>query len=127
MAYDEGLAERIRDCLQRAAPGRVVEKAMFGGLCFMIGGNMACGIAKGDFMARFSPDDHEKMLARPGARPMDFTKKIMLGMAFVGPEGVASDAALQRWVDDCVKFTSSLPVKVPKPPKPKAAKKPKPK
>ncbi|MEE8518927.1 MAG: TfoX/Sxy family protein, partial [Dehalococcoidia bacterium] len=71
MAYDEEMADRIRAVL--AARGVFDEKKMFGGLCFLIGGKMALGLTKDDLMVRVGKDDHERLLAEPGARPMDFT------------------------------------------------------
>ena len=112
MAYDEGLAQRIREVLaDRDDPGEVVEKKMFGGLAFMIRGHMCCGIVKEDLMARVGKDNHERWLGEPHAREMDFTGRAMPGMLFVGPDGVAEDDALGRWVAACVDAAAALPPK----------------
>jgi TfoX/Sxy family transcriptional regulator of competence genes len=96
MAYDEGLAERIRGVLR----GRddVVERKMFGGIAFMVAGRMACGVIHDDLMVRVGPDAHDEAVTEPHARPMDFTGRPMRGMVYVEPGGVSSDADLARWV-----------------------------
>jgi TfoX/Sxy family transcriptional regulator of competence genes len=96
MSYDEDLAERIRSCLADRAD--VVEKKMFGGLCFMVGGAMCCGLTKTDFMIRVGADQYEAALAEPHARPMDFTGRPLRGMVYVAPDGVRTEAGLARWV-----------------------------
>ena len=100
MAYDEGLAERIRTALR----GRddVVEKKMFGGITFMVSGRMACGVVHDDLMVRVGPDGHDEALAQPGTRPMDFTGKPMRGMVYVAPEVIATEHALRQWLDRAV-------------------------
>ena len=110
MPYDEGLAERIREML--AARTDVVEKLMFGGIAFLINGNMAVGVAKEDLMVRVSPETHEGLLAHPHARPMDFTGKPMKGWLFVDSQGVESDADLCRWIERGAAYASSLPAKL---------------
>ena len=112
MAFDEGLARRIREQLQDRAD--VEEKKMFGGLCFMVSSHMCCGIVGDTLMARVGPDNYERCLARTHANEMDFTGKPMKGMVYVSPEGVAADADLATWVKFCVDFVESLPVKKPK-------------
>jgi TfoX/Sxy family transcriptional regulator of competence genes len=109
MAYDEQLADRIRAAL----PDRddVTERKMFGGIAFMVGGNMTCGVIKEDLMARVGPDADEQALEEPHTRPMDFTNRPMKGYIYVAPEGVADDDSLQAWVDRCVDFAESLPRK----------------
>ena len=82
---------------------------------------MFVGITKDDLMVRIGAQNHEAALARPGARPMDFTGRVMTGMLFVEPSGIASDADLQRWVDESHAFVSTLPAKAP--PKPKRPRK----
>lgn len=109
MAYDEGLAQRIRECLQHQDD--VVEKKMFGGLCFMVTSHMCCGIVNDTLMARVGPDQYEKSLARKYVSEMDFTGKAMKGLVYVAPEGLGSDKALCRWVETCLKFVMSLPPK----------------
>lgn len=109
MAFDEALAERVREALTGRA--RVGERKMFGGIAFMVGGNMAVGILGDDLMVRLDPEDAERALAEPHVRPMDFTGRPMKNMVFVGPEGTASDESLAAWVDAGADYASSLPPK----------------
>ena len=101
------LATRIRAALE----GRhdVVEKRMFGGLCFMVNGQMCCGLTKTDFMVRVGKDAYADALAEPHARPMDFTGRPLVGMVYVAPEGLRSAAALRKWVLRGVAFVTSNP------------------
>ena len=96
MSYDEKLAARVRRML--AVRSDVVEKKMFGGLCFMVGGSMCCGLTKTDFMVRVGPTHYDEALAQPHARPMDFTGPPLKGMVYVAPEGLLTDAALEGWI-----------------------------
>src|SRR5271165_3683179 len=112
MSYDETLASRIRAALAKRTD--VVEKKMFGGLCFMVGGAMCCGLTKTDFMVRVGPDRYDDALAQPHARPMDFTGRPLAGMVYVGPEGLRRAAALAKWVGRGVTFVSSLPPTAPR-------------
>jgi hypothetical protein len=109
MAYDEGLAQRIREAL--ASRRDVTEKVMFGGIAFMVGGNMAVGIVKEDLMVRVAPEAHLEFLSEPYARPMDFTGRPMKGWLFVGPEGFDSDVDFRRWIERGVAYAASLPPK----------------
>ncbi len=112
MAYDEGLAQRVRELLEdRWEELEVVEKKMFGGLCFMVQGNMCCGILQDDMMVRVGAEDHAEALAQPHARPMDFTGKAMKGMVYVGPGGLEGDDDLESWLQRGLNFTLSLPAK----------------
>ena len=110
MAYDEGLAERIRDLL--ADETGVTEKRMFGGLCFLLRGNMCVGVVKDELMVRAGPDAYETLLMLPHARKMDFTGRPMKGMLFVGADGVLADRDLASWLSRGVSFARSLPAKV---------------
>lgn len=112
MTYDEELAIRIRKALD--ARDDVVEKKMFGGLCFMVGGAMCCGLTKTDFMVRVGPAQYDDALAQPHARPMDFTGRPLVGMVYVRPEGLRTDAALGKWIRRALGFLATLP-----PPKPR--------
>ncbi len=96
MAYDKGLADRIRHTLRDAHD--VTEKAMFGGVAFMHAGKMFCGIVGRDLMVRVGPDAHDAALAEDHVRPMDFSGRPMKGYVYVAPEGVDEDAALASWV-----------------------------
>jgi TfoX/Sxy family transcriptional regulator of competence genes len=109
MAYDEGLAARVRDILDEH-PG-VIEKKMFGGLAFMVRGNMACGIIQDDLMVRVGPERYETALAQPHARIMDFTGKPMRGMVVVDGAGLDADETLDEWVQRGLQFALSLPPK----------------
>ncbi len=109
MAYDEKLAVRIR----RAIGGNhgVSERKMFGGLCFLIRGNMACGVVGEELMVRVGPDGYDAALARKHARPMDFTGRPMKGMVYVAREGLRSSTALSGWVARGVDFARTFPPK----------------
>jgi len=109
MAYDEGLAERLRDAL--ADRDDVAEKRMFGGIAFMVRGHMTVGVVKDDLCARVGPQAFDDALALPGARPMDFTGRPMKGWIFVAPEGVDDAEALDGWVARTLAFTTTLPAK----------------
>ena len=109
MAYDERLAERIRRAL--AVREGLSEKKMFGGIAFMLNGNMCAGVVSDQLMVRVGPERHEEALARPHARPMDFTGRPMKGMVYVGPEGYRSDADLAAWVSQGAQFAATLPPK----------------
>jgi uncharacterized protein YdhG (YjbR/CyaY superfamily)/TfoX/Sxy family transcriptional regulator of competence genes len=104
-AYDEKTAERIRGVL--AGRANVVEKRMFGGLCFMVNGQMCCGLTKTDFMVRVGKDAYEDALAQPHARPMDFTGRPLAGMVYVAPAGYKTTAALAKWVGLGVAFVTA--------------------
>lgn len=109
MAYDEGVAERLREIFEDRDD--VVEKKMFGGIAFMHRGNMCCGIVGDVLMARVGPDSYQSGLARPHAREMDFTGKSLKGFVYVDPAGFAEDDELRDWVSLCENFTRSLPAK----------------
>jgi len=96
-----------------AAHEGVTERKMFGGLAFMLGGNMCCGVLEDDLMLRVGPERYDDALARPGARPMDFTGRPMKGMVYVDGNTVATDAKLRDWIDVAVGFVGSLPAKGP--------------
>lgn len=118
MAYDEGLAERIRVVLGEHGP--VSERRMFGGIAFMVRGHMTVGILKDELMVRVGPEAYPGALREPHARSMDFTGRPMKGIVFVAPEGMEDDADLERWIERAIAFTTSLPEKEPglKPPRP---------
>ena len=112
MPYDEGLAARIREVLHDRSG--IVEKRMFGGIAFLLQGHMVVGIVSDNLMCRVGPDAYERALARPFARPMDFTGKPLKGFVFVAPGGFAEDGDLENWIGDCVRFVGSLPPKAPR-------------
>ena len=109
MAYDEGLAERIRTEL--ADRTDITEKAMFGGLSFLLSGNMSVGVIKDELIVRADPDHYETLVEQPHARPMDFTGRPMRGWLFIAPEGLSEDTELRAWVQHAVTFAASLPPK----------------
>lgn len=109
MAYDEGLAHRVREALCHRED--VLEKKMFGGLAFMVSGHMCCGVVDQTLMARVGPDQYEQVLSRPHARAMDFTGRPMKGFLYVSQEGLELDEQLERWVRLCEAFVDSLPPK----------------
>lgn len=113
MAFDEGLAERIREIV--SALPECCEKKMFGGLAFLNAGHMFVGILGDALMARVGPVEYEAALARPHVRPMDFTGKPLRGYVYVDPPAYEEDAALLAWIEQCRLFAESLP---PKPAKP---------
>ena len=109
MAYDEGLAQRIRELLIDD-PG-MDEKQMFGGIAFMINGNMSVGVVKDNLMVRVGPEDYESALKKTGARPMDFTGRPLKGMVYVGPRGHRRAPSLKAWVEQGLSYVRSLPPK----------------
>lgn len=106
MAFDEGLAHRVQEHL--ADRQDVEDKRMFGGIGFMVRGNMACGVIEDDLIVRLGEDGAEQALSEEGVRPFDFTGRPMKGWVFVGPDATSDDADLARWVDAGVAFALSL-------------------
>ena len=109
MAYDETLAERIRTMLKRRKG--VTEKKMFGGLCFLVNGNMACGIVGDTLMVRLGEEGAAEALKEKHVRDMDFTGRPMKSMIYVDPAGIRTDAALRAWIDRGAAFARTLPGK----------------
>lgn len=109
MAYDEGLAQRIREAVEERP--EISEKRMFGGLCFLLAGNMCFGVVADELMVRVGPDAYEQCLARAHAREMDFTGRPMKGMLYVATAGFDSDADLEAWIARGLAFAESLPPK----------------
>lgn len=109
MAYDEQLADRVRDVL--ALREGLTERRMFGGVGFMIAGNMACGVLGDDLIVRLDLGDAERALAEPGVREFDYTGRPMRGWVFVATEATGSDEGLASWVDAGAAFAASLPPK----------------
>ena len=110
MAYDEELADRIRELV--AAEADLTEKRMFGGLAFLIGGNMAVSASgQGGLMVRVDPAETEALVAEPHARPMVMRGRAMDGWLRVDEEGVGTKRELERWVARGVAYARSLPVK----------------
>jgi TfoX/Sxy family transcriptional regulator of competence genes len=109
MAYDEHLAMDIRAAL--AGQDGIIEKKMFGGLSFLLNGNMACGVIGDEMIVRVGPEATEGALSRPHTHLFDFTGKPMKGWVVVTPEGLAGDDDLRNWVRQGVAFAASLPEK----------------
>lgn len=106
MAFDPGLAERVRDLLADAAPD---ERRMFGGLAFMVHGHMACGVAGDEVMLRLGPDGAAEALTHAGVREMDFTGRPLKSMVFLTAEAADDDEVLAAWVARAVAFARALP------------------
>jgi TfoX/Sxy family transcriptional regulator of competence genes len=108
MAYDDALAERVRERLRGFAG--VTEKKMFGGLAFLTHGNMTVGVNGDDLIVRISPDDTDSALAQPGVRIFDMTSRPMRGWIMVAGESL-NDDVLDRWVAQAGAFVATLPTK----------------
>lgn len=107
--FDEALAERVRVALGPRAD--VVEKRMFGGLCFMVRGHMTVGVEQTRLMVRTGPDAHAGALEQRHARPMDFTGRPLVGYVYVEAAGLRTDGQVADWVGRALAFTGSLPAK----------------
>lgn len=111
MAFDEDLADRTRAALS-AAKATTTEKKMFGGLAFMIGGNMCCGVMGEDLLVRVGPDANEAALAETAARPFEMGQRgPSAGFILVGPDGTDSNEGLASWVGRALTFNATLPAK----------------
>ena len=108
MAYNLKLAERIRSELNGIP---VVEKKMFGGVGFLLNGNIACGVNKDNLMVRVSPEKHDSLLKKAHTKPFDLTGRPMKGWLLVEQDGVKTDKQLGTWVKEGVEFASTLPSK----------------
>jgi TfoX/Sxy family transcriptional regulator of competence genes len=109
MAFDENLASRVNELL--ASRKDVETRKMFGGLCFMVNGRMACGVHNQDLIVKFDRERHAELAAKPGARPFDFTGRPMSGILYVGPAGFKTAAALKAWVEAGVANALAQPAK----------------
>jgi TfoX/Sxy family transcriptional regulator of competence genes len=109
MAYDEDLAGRIRKAVARKKG--ITEKKMFGGLGFLLNGNMLVGVWKNSMIVRMNADDSEAALREPHVGVFDITGKPMKGWLMVAAEGVGDEDAVKRWVKDALKYVSKLPAK----------------
>lgn len=106
MAYNEELAGRIRRLLSRHKA--LTEIKMFGGLCWTIRGNMACGVLKNDLVLRVDPEKAAAYLKEPYARPMDFTGRPMKNFLYVSAKACATPSGLKKWVGRSVHYALSL-------------------
>jgi TfoX/Sxy family transcriptional regulator of competence genes len=110
MAYDEDLANRIRELI--SAEEDVVEKRMFGGLAFLIGGNMAVSVSgRGGLLLRIDPAETNTLVAKPYAERFEMRGRAMDGWLRIDAQGVRTKAQLQRWVGRGVGYAKTLPVK----------------
>ena len=103
MAFNESLAERIRNVLRNKKVS-FDEKKMMGGLCFMVKDKMCVGVEKDKLMARINPNIYEQALLKKGCREMDFTGRPMKGFVFVEPSGTELDKDLEDWVGLCLDY-----------------------
>jgi TfoX/Sxy family transcriptional regulator of competence genes len=109
MAYSESLVRRIRDAF--AAQRGIIEKKMFGGVGFLLHGNMCVGVWKTSMIVRLGPEEAAVALKEPYVVEFDITGRSMKGWAMVEAEGIDSDKELQAWVDRAVAFVETLPRK----------------
>lgn len=107
MAYDEVLADRVRDAF--AGREGVTERTMFGGVGFMLNGNMCVGVHGDELIARLGPEDGARALDEPHARPFDMTGRPMTGWVWVARDGIATEDGLEGWVDRAVAYVAVLP------------------
>jgi TfoX/Sxy family transcriptional regulator of competence genes len=109
MAFDESLAERIRQRLARRK--NVEEKKMFGGVGFLLNGNLLVGVWKNSLIARLGPEEGEEALKEPHVKEFDITGRSMKGWVLVEPSGVEGDDQLTDWIQRAAKFVGTLPAK----------------
>jgi TfoX/Sxy family transcriptional regulator of competence genes len=105
MSYDERLASRVRRVLANSA-GPITERKMFGGICFMVGSSMCCGVLGPDLIVRVGAGQHEEALKQPHTRVFDFTGRPSKGMLYVGPDAIRTDAALKTWIRKGLAFVA---------------------
>jgi TfoX/Sxy family transcriptional regulator of competence genes len=112
MTYSEAQASRVRKAL--AGRKEITEKELFGGIAFLLGGNMCVGVHGDDLIVRIEPSTTAAMLKEPGAKPFDLAGRAgMAGWLLVAPPGYRTEAALQAWVRRGLEFAASLPKKRP--------------
>ncbi|MBI4261668.1 MAG: TfoX/Sxy family protein [Actinobacteria bacterium] len=109
MAYDDVLAARVREILIEG--GGVEERRMFGGLTFMVGGHMCCGVIGDELVLRLGVERAERALRGPHVRPMDFTGRPLKGFVFLGPGAIRTETQLRRWLGLARNLVSALPPK----------------
>lgn len=103
MAYNEFLADRIRNSLKENKTA-FNEKKMFGGICFLVDEKMCLGVIKEDLMIRINPEKQDDFLKEEGCRIMDFTHRPMKGFLYVDPIGIDLDEDLDKWINRCLEF-----------------------
>lgn len=109
MTFNELTASQIRSAMQ-STPG-LSERHMFGGVAFMLAGNMCCGVIEDNLVVRVGPGAYDDALREPHARPMDFTGRPLRGFVYVDRDGFASDVLLKQWIERGVTFVRTLPPK----------------
>jgi TfoX/Sxy family transcriptional regulator of competence genes len=112
MAYDLLLADRVRTALVGQP---IKEQQMFGGIGFLLNGNMVCGILKNDLMLHVAAEDTAKLLTKPGAKPFVMRERPMNGWVLVEPDAIKTASALKKWVNVSLDYALTLPAKAPKP------------
>lgn len=111
MSYDAELATRIRNYFSVSNPAEIVEKEMFGGLAFLMGGHMCVGATGNRLMARVGPKQYNAALQDMHATIMDFTGKPLRGFVYVEPEALETEKGLHKWIARCEAFVKKLPPK----------------
>jgi TfoX/Sxy family transcriptional regulator of competence genes len=109
MAFNDALAERIRRGLARKKG--VEERKMFGGVGFLLNGNMLAGVWKDSLIVRLGPDEGDEALKEPHVKDFDITGRAMKGWVLVSPEAVQDDSQVKAWIQRAVKFVEKLPAK----------------
>jgi TfoX/Sxy family transcriptional regulator of competence genes len=109
MAYSDELAGRVRKVLFRRKGSS--ERKMFGGICYLLSGNMCCGVLRDELILRLSLERAEKALKKKRTRVFDMTGRPMKGFVVVSPEGIRTDEALKKWLVEAADYASSLPPK----------------
>lgn len=122
MAYSTELAERVREYLRARAS--VTERKMFGGLTFLVNGNMCCGVLEQDLVIRVGPGNAGPFLRQPHIAPMDITGKPLDWMIRVAPDGYAASRAFNEWLKRALDYAQALPAKQPRPPKSRRTQRP---
>ena len=107
VVYNEALASRVRTVL--AGQPEVVEKRMFGGVSFMVGGQSCCAVLKDDLVVRVGAEQFDEVLAEPHVRPFDFTGRPSTGMVYVASTGLSSEQALCAWVQRGLDYVKAHP------------------
>ena len=109
MPFNERLAQRVRQTLQ--GKRGMTERQMFGGLCFLLHGNMCCGVERDRLVVRVGPAAYAQALSKPHARPMDFTGRPLKGFVYVSSEGYRTASSLRAWIARGLDFCGALPRK----------------
>jgi TfoX/Sxy family transcriptional regulator of competence genes len=107
MPFNEKLADRTRELIAEKET-HVIEKKMFGGLCFMVNDKMCVGIEKDRLMVRINPDDYDNFITKDGVGPMDFTGKVMKGFVFVSEEFLNTKSKLKYWIDLALDYNKTV-------------------